>query len=168
MKKVFKNPLFTFILGVVIAASFSVYATVSILSSQVDYIPRDSEWNVNNVEDAIDDLYNMASANANGSNGFVGLAFNFSYTNTQQTFTVPATGEYKIELWGAQGGTVSSYVGGLGSYTKGIISLDKGDLLYIFVGQKGNNAPLPNQVGSYNGGGGIEGAGSSVHPGCIG
>ena len=137
MKKVFKNPLFTFILGVVIAASFSVYATVSILSSQVDYNPRDNTWDVNNVEDAINELYQMAATNGGNNNGFVGYSFEFGYTGSVQRFEVPATGEYKIELWGSQ-------ASGNGAYTAGTASFDYGTELFLYIGSTNS---------TFNGGG---------------
>ena len=32
----------------------------------------------------------------------------FNYTKTIQTYTVPANGRYKLEVWGAQGGSTKS------------------------------------------------------------
>ena len=41
----------------------------------------------------------------------------FSYTGSVQTWAVPAgVTEVQLEVWGAQGGTYSSYPGGLGGY----------------------------------------------------
>ena len=58
---------------------------------------------------------------------------NFDYTGNVQTYTVPLTGTYKIECWGAQGG--STYApGGKGGYTCGNLRLSKGIPLYIYVG----------------------------------
>lgn len=158
MKKYIKSNIFSFILGAVIFSTFSVYATVSILSGQVDYTPRDNEWNVENVEDALDDLYDIAKNSGGNTSGFVGYSFDYDYTGNVQTFNVPATGEYKIELWGAQGGTTRSYntAGGLGGYTSGVISLDKGDQLYLYVGGAGSSTPLGTislTAGGWNGGG---------------
>ena len=74
---------------------------------------------------------------------------NFDFTGDVQMFTAPQTGNYKIELWGAQGGTTnSSYPGGNGAYTTGELSLVKGDKIYIYVGGQ----PSDNN-GGYNGGG---------------
>ena len=68
--------------------------------------------------------------------------FNFDYTGGEQTFTVPKNGTYKIELWGAQGGSTSvgtvNYSGGLGAYTEGIINLKEKQKLYLYVGEQGN------------------------------
>lgn len=53
-------------------------------------------------------------------------------TKTTQEYSVPAgqSGWYRIELWGAQGGT-NSY----GAYTSGIIKLLEGNVLYFDVGK---------------------------------
>ena len=80
--------------------------------------------------------------------------YNFDYTGAVQTFTVPQSGTYKIETWGASGndkaswntGDSSSIVEnsyGLGGYTTGKIVLNKDVKLYVYVGGKN----------SYNGGG---------------
>lgn len=74
-------------------------------------------------------------------------ATNFSYTGNVQSFTVPTTGIYKLEVWGAQGGGVSgdfpdnqtSYSGGTGGYVVGYKVLTAGDILYICIGSKPSN-----------------------------
>ena len=72
----------------------------------------------------------------------------FTYSGEGESFVVPKTGRYKIELWGAQGGE-----GGKGGYTSGEIDLTKGTTLYFYVGGKGpTNATQANE-GGYNGGG---------------
>ena len=77
--------------------------------------------------------------------------YTFDYTGDEQTFEVPATGIYKLETWGASGGNVTNtYYGGYGSYSSGIINLQKRDKLYINVGGKGNS---DTSSGGYNGGG---------------
>ena len=83
--------------------------------------------------------------------------YTFDYTGDEQTFTAPATGKYKLETWGAQGGSVTTEVyGGYGSYSSGIINLKKNDVIYINVGGSGVTS-LNNTNGSitggYNGGG---------------
>lgn len=75
---------------------------------------------------------------------------NTSYFNTSngiQLWTVPKTGTYRIETWGAQGGngTNNNYFGGYGSRMRGDFILTEGDILKILVGQTG---------GAYYGGGG--------------
>ena len=154
MEKLLRSQIIGIIIGLLIASPAIVFATVTILSSQVDYSPKDNTWNVENVETALDDLYDMARNNGGNTSGFVGYAFNYDYTGEYQVFTTPATGEYKIELWGASGkNTGYTAAPGLGGYTSGVIQLDKGDLLYIYVGEVGNlNSSNYGQL-TFNGGG---------------
>ncbi len=85
--------------------------------------------------------------------------YGFSYTGDYQTFSVPEDGTYKIELWGASGGSslMSGVVGsshGKGAYTSGEIILKKDDKLYLYVGGAGENGILKADAkGGYNGGG---------------
>ena len=82
--------------------------------------------------------------------------FDFDYTGTEQVFTAPKTGTYKIETWGAQGGnsSVNAYYGGYGSYSIGNIFLEENKDLYINAGGQGASACLKSIcVGGYNGGG---------------
>ena len=83
--------------------------------------------------------------------------YTFDYTGDEQVFTIPATGRYKIETWGAQGGSVSSEIyGGYGSYSTGIINLKKNDITYINVGGSGVASASDTNGsidGGYNGGG---------------
>lgn len=80
----------------------------------------------------------------------------FDYTGSEQVFTVPYTGVYKFELWGAQGGNGNgsdAYRGGYGSYSTGNFKLEENDVLYINVGGKGMNGSVNKVLGGYNGGG---------------
>ena len=93
--------------------------------------------------------------NVSGDLEFVGMkSYSYTYTGDYQVFTAPYTGVYKVELWGAQGGYETYdpeyYPGGLGGYTKGNITLNKNQTLYIYVGEKPIDKGL---VGGYNGGG---------------
>ena len=66
-----------------------------------------------------------------------GKVWNFSYTGSAQEFKVPCSGDYKIELWGAQGGYYDSTTpGALGGYTAGNIDLDKDLSIYVYVGNR--------------------------------
>ncbi|MDD3048645.1 MAG: glycine-rich protein [Bacilli bacterium] len=71
----------------------------------------------------------------------------YSYVASAQTFTVPYTGSYTVELWGAQGGDA---YGSKGAYTKGTIVLTKNQALYIYIGQQGTYLN-----GGWNGGGNV-------------
>ena len=137
MKKDSIKLIIAFILGGIFFGAFSVYATIMVVSSNVSYLPRDNEWNVENVEDALDELYDMAR-NYTGTINFEGISFDYDYTGSVQQLRVPASGEYKIELWGAQGGT-NITEGGKGAYTKGVINLEKGKTIYIYVGGNGTD-----------------------------
>ena len=78
----------------------------------------------------------------------------FSYsTSGEQTYSIPDNGYYKLEVWGAQGGTVGSKKGGYGGYSSGIIYLSENDVLYINVGGKGCGSANTTICGGYNGGG---------------
>ena len=54
-----------------------------------------------------------------------------------QEWTVPATGVYTIEVWGAQGGNNGWYPGGKGARMKGDFTLSANDVLKFVVGQQG-------------------------------
>ena len=71
------------------------------------------------------------------------------------TFTVEYPGNYKIELWGAEGGKYSTYVGGKGGFTTGEIELVAGETIYVYVGGAGVTATGNSTFtsGGYNGGG---------------
>ncbi len=72
----------------------------------------------------------------------------FDYTGNEQTFIAPTDGYYRLETWGAQGGTHTTSIGGYGGYSTGIVKLNKGQILYINVGGTSNST-----TGGYNGGG---------------
>ena len=94
----------------------------SITANMVTIVKGDSVTTPNQYKDTI-------TYNYNGTNGIDGSV---------QTFTVPVTGNYDLQVWGASGGNSSSgYLGGNGGYSKGTISLNKDDVLYIYVGGKG-------------------------------
>lgn len=88
-------------------------------------------------------MYGVGSANYNGS------VMNFDYTGSVQTVTL-APGTYKLECWGGQGGTYSSYIGGYGGYSKGTITLTEATTVYISVGGAGSSS---STAAGFNGGG---------------
>lgn len=88
-------------------------------------------------------MYGVGSANYNGS------VMNFDYTGSVQTVTL-APGTYKLECWGAQGGTYSGCIGGYGGYSKGTITLTKTTTVYISVGGAGSSS---STAAGFNGGG---------------
>ena len=56
LKKLIKNNLFGFILGAIIFGSIGVAAS-QLFANDIGYTPIDTTWQVDNVKDAIDDLY---------------------------------------------------------------------------------------------------------------
>lgn len=72
----------------------------------------------------------------------------FNYTGKEQIFTAPVAGKYKLETWGAQGGSYSNNIGGYGGYSVGVTTLNSGGKLYVNVG-----GTTTSNVGGYNGGG---------------
>ena len=90
-----------------------------------------------------------------------GKVYNYSYTGNVQSVTLPA-GRYRLETWGAQGGSYNtSIIGGLGGYSKGELTLNNSDTLYIVVGGSGSWGFSKN--GGYNGGGSIGHSSSNGH-----
>ena len=91
----------------------------------------------------------------------------FDFTGSEQTFTVPYRGVYKLEIWGAQGGSVSysgTYNGGYGGYSNGSINLTKNEVLYINVGGSGSGGVATSSYsGGYNGGGSTNGTRGTDH-----
>jgi len=86
---------------------------------------------------AIDNAGNITNT---CSNAFVTIApiYNFNYTGSSQTFTVPYAGIYKIEVWGAQGGNAlyNSY-GGNGGYSRAEFTYSIAASLQVNVGAQG-------------------------------
>ncbi len=75
---------------------------------------------------------------------------------TYQTYTIPSSGWYKIELYGAEGGGINGKTikGGKGTYTSGIIYLDIGTELSFYIGGKGDDGKGDDDTsGGANGGG---------------
>ncbi|TWD90237.1 Ig-like protein group 2 [Neobacillus bataviensis] len=97
----------------------------------------------------------------------VQTASEFYYTGGVQAWTVPQSGTYRLETWGAQGGRSSFWdmlEGGKGGYSSADFQLTSGQTLYIFVGGKGEDgqdSSMRNYIGGWNGGGN-----SIADPGC--
>ena len=70
-----------------------------------------------------------------------------------QTFTAPITGNYKLEVWGAQGGGYDNHDNAPGGYSGGWKNVSKDDILYVVCGGKGVDKNRYNDGTSYNGGG---------------
>ena len=78
------------------------------------------------------------------------------FTNTKKTIgiRIPEMGTYKLEVWGAQGGSCCyGGTGGKGGYAGGNIILEEGTVVYVTVGSQGTNACPSNTNGSEGYGG---------------
>jgi hypothetical protein len=106
-------------------------------------------------------IYNFTSAGASGSVGPTQTELNAAYLNTNldakvvsnngiQTWTVPASGPYRITAIGAQG----AGNGGFGAKLEGDFNLIAGQVLQIVVGQQGENGSGANTSNNGGGGGG--------------
>ena len=91
-----------------------------------------------------------------GGTSGTSTTFDFDYTGNEQIFDVVKTGVYSLEAWGAQGGDYDmTNLGGKGAYAYVEVKLNKGDRLYVNVGQKGFGRCTVNDASckaSYNGG----------------
>ncbi|MBE3129383.1 MAG: hypothetical protein IMZ54_01535, partial [Acidobacteria bacterium] len=56
-------------------------------------------------------------------------------TGTVQQYVIPLSADYRLDLYGAQGGGIN---GGKGAHVGGVIPLAIGDKLFIVVGQRPN------------------------------
>ena len=81
----------------------------------------------------------QVDANYSGTNLADAVTINSTYQGIQE-WTVPASGTYRIEVWGAQGGSSDeTRNGGLGAKLSGNFVLDENMVLQIVVGQEGIN-----------------------------
>lgn len=74
-----------------------------------------------------------------------GPTIDIDYSGDFYEFTASDTGVYKLEVWGAQGGGDNGY----GGYSVGTKRLQRGERLYVYVGEQGKN----RAIGAFNGGG---------------
>ena len=100
MKKIIKNPIFTFVLGVLFTSSV-VYAYV-FKAQDIDFdntasnILDSSDQPITNVQDAIDTLYDMANNKQ--------LSFSYVYSSMNASnYTISSDGDYIV--CGARGAT---------------------------------------------------------------
>ena len=74
----------------------------------------------------------------------------YSYTGSSQTYTPNHDGSYKLEAWGARGGSTNGAEGGKGAYASGVIDLKKSENIYMYLGEFYDGYKESN---SFNGGG---------------
>lgn len=72
---------------------------------------------------------------------FAQQTWDYNYTGSEQSFIIPSTGYYQLEVWGAQGGNDPEDPildpGGRGGYSTGEVLLTAGTTIYIYVGSQG-------------------------------
>ena len=83
-----------------------------------------------------------------------GAVLDFPYSGEVEEITLPK-GTYKLECWGAQGGSYSSYLGGLGGYAAGDLTLTEETKLLCRAGGQPATVSTVQQTapGGFNGGG---------------
>ena len=94
------------------------------------------------------------------------LAANTTTTTTTETVTQEFTeaksyeitlskGTHTLEVWGAQGGSYSTYLGGKGGYSKGTLTLTEDTTAFVYVGGQPATVSTNRTVvpGGFNGGG---------------
>ncbi len=149
------------ILGILIGLSLSTISVVAISlcnAKDIEYKASDTNWDVDTVEDALNDLYNENSCDVNEE--FLTYLkkhpFTFPYVGESIEYDVPFSGTYLIELWGADDGSAngSTTSQGQGGYVSGEIKLKNNQILYIYVGGAGgaNQNSYTGGKGGWNGG----------------
>lgn len=119
-----------------------------------DYVPFRDDAKEFCLKDLVNDTLNYAVSNKtlfgsfDSSDIFTGNILDFDYTGTAQTITLPK-GTYKLECWGAQGGTYNNNKGGLGGYSVGTLTLTEKTPIYVYVGGQ----PTRGTNAGFNGGG---------------
>ena len=152
--------IFFIVTGLSLGLTLSVFA-YSIFAQDVGYHPKDDEWSVENSKEAMDDLRNTCDY---CRTRFVGISWEFPYEGAEREFNIPLSGVYKLEVWGAQGGSYDSTIyGGYGGYSVGEIYLSANSTIYINVGGKGSTTYHNETIlsGGYNGGGSAKSIGDA-------
>lgn len=88
-----------------------------------------------------------ALALAAWQSGAEAAPINFGFTGSTTTWTVPTSGIYHIDAFGAIGGSGSHSSGGLGAKVSGDFSLFLGQVLTISVGGAGRSSAISNGGG---------------------
>lgn len=99
--------------------------------------------------------YELTSSIPSSSSLKTGDILNCPYSGTYKSITLPK-GTYKLECWGAQGGSSSYHntTGGKGGYSTGVYTITNNTTLYLYTGGMGNTGSV-SVYGGYNGGGGV-------------
>ena len=105
--------------------------------------------------------YTLNVLRSDSADGSYDKEHDFIYNNEVQFFEAPYTGNFKLEVWGAEGGNRGSALGGKGGYSKGISRLTKGEIVAIYVGGAGTQSQKGFNGGAVSGTPGVYGGGAS-------
>lgn len=112
-------------------------------------------------------LASIASVCTININGIAASAANntwqFNYIENVQEWTVPYSGNYKIEGYGGKGADYADKKGGKGGKVTSTYTFEQGDVLKIYTGGNGNNPSggWGNIAGSHTGNQGNDGGGAT-------
>lgn len=122
---------------------------------------------INNLDNKSNLLEKIKKRSNNTCEYSVGYTWKYDYKGSEQKFDIPCDGIYKIELWGAQGGSITgtaytyesnvrsdsiTYIGGKGAYTSGNIRLLEDNTIYIYVGGTPSQTNISHKSGTTEGG----------------
>ena len=84
---------------------------------------------------------------------WVTTEYDFPYTGSYVTFTIPQDGIYEFEVWGGAGGEAKGEnlvaEGGLGGHSKGYKKMKKDEVIYIYNGGMASGTYPGNNGGAY-------------------
>lgn len=88
LNKLRHNTLFGIIIGGIVFGIAGVSATVLYQANQISYTPSDSMWKVDNVKDAIDDLFSNTNSNTKEITKTIkGTSFTYVQVDAYDSFT---------------------------------------------------------------------------------
>ena len=108
MKKINRSHIYSFILGAIIFGSVGVGATM--VANSISYTPKDTSWNVDNVSDAIDDLYNNKCPNKQSGTEVIQTSQANNWHYKIITFSQPFSKIPKIYMKPLDGSGIGSYI----------------------------------------------------------
>ena len=125
--------------GLIITTVLTSFSQVNITKVQAATIPAEaSVFTFTNA--GATGMYGPTQAQVNSAYSSTNLAGNVTVVNGSQNWNIPRTGNYKIEVRGAQGGNSYAYSGGAGAVLTSTHNLAAGTQLTLLVGQAGTAA----------------------------
>ncbi|MBR1416925.1 MAG: hypothetical protein IJ572_03820 [Bacilli bacterium] len=94
MKKIFiKSNIFSFLLGAILFGSIGIVSAYTIFANDIGYTSKDEDWEVENVNDAIDDLHNRVKK-INLDNLVTEEIYTNHVSGATYTYTISNVSEY--------------------------------------------------------------------------